>query len=186
MRSVWSVQTRCDAGLTGLKSGRAEYQESLIPQEGGHPRIEAWLNARRDFKRAGHLGQHNDPVVGGLRLLVQKWTEEDGILVPDQPVMPFSWKNFGQIMEKLHLPRSFPLDFAGSQQIPTEVKKISTRDGVRFGGLLEHHLCLSLLTQICRNHVPEPLVEKLYDPRPVLRSGQSDHNWLLWLHTTRR
>jgi hypothetical protein len=133
--------------LTRSKSGRAEYQESLIPQDGGHPRIRAWLNARRDFKRARHLGQNHDPVVGGLRLLVQKWTEDDGILVPNQPVMPFSRENFDQIMEMLRLPRSFPLDFACSQQIPTEVKKILTRDGVQLGWLLEHHPCLSLLTQ---------------------------------------
>jgi hypothetical protein len=142
----------------------------LIPQEGGHPRIGAWLSAQRDFKRVRHLSQHNDPVIGGLRLLVQKWTEEDGILVPNQPVMPFSWENFGQIMEKLHLPRSFPLDFAGSQQIPTEVKKISTRDGVRLGWHFEHRPRLSLLTRFCRNHVPEPSAENLYDPCPVLRS----------------
>lgn len=121
-----------------VQSGRADWQESRIPHDEGTPRIAPWLNAQTAFKRARHLGQSHvhaaqTSVVGGLRLLVQKWTKQDGILDSDTPIMPFLKADFDLITEQLCLPRSFPLDFARCQQIPAEVKHISTRYGKRLG-----------------------------------------------------
>ena len=149
---IWVFEVRCDTGIdieshkTNItQSGRAEWQESVIPHEQGTPRIRPWLDAQVDFKSARHINHNPSRVVGGLRLLVQKWTRQDGILDADVPIMPFLKTNFDQIMEQLCLPRSFPLDFARSQQIPAEVKHISTRYRDRFedrlGWLPEHHLC---------------------------------------------
>lgn len=128
----------------GAQSGRAEWQESRIPNEQGSPRIGPWLDAQTGFTRARHLGHRTatggqDAIVGGLRLLVQKWTKQDGIVDSDVPVMPFLKTDFDQIMAQLSLPRSFPLDFARYQQIPAETKHISTRHGDRLGWFSMRH-----------------------------------------------
>jgi hypothetical protein len=80
---------------------------------------------------ANAAGQGN--VVGGLRLLFQKWTEQDGILDAQPPIMPFRREDFDHVTDQLCLPKSYPMDFARCQQIPAEVKKISTRYGERLG-----------------------------------------------------
>ena len=118
-----------------IQSGRADYRETLIPYEQDSPRLEPWLDAQAEFKRASHLS-HPSPVVGGLRLLVQKWTDEHGILDSAVPTMPFTRNDLEKIMNKLCLPPSFPLDFARCQQIPVEVKSIPTQYGNGLGWLL--------------------------------------------------
>ena len=135
---VWVFEVRPDADeeymkLNRVQSGRAEWQQSRIPDEHRAPRIGPWLDAQAVFKHARHLNQGPSAVVGGLRLLFQKWTKQDGILDSTVPIMPFFESDFDKIMDKLCLPRSFPLDFAGCQQIPAEIKKISTRHGERLG-----------------------------------------------------
>lgn len=149
---IWVFEVRCEIGIdfdshkTNItQSGRAEWQESVIPDEQGTSRMRSWLDAQEDFKGARHADQDQSRVVGGLRLLVQNWTKQDGILDAEVPIMPFLKANFNQIMERLCLPRSFPMDFARCQQIPAEVKHISNRYGDRvedrLGWLPEHHLC---------------------------------------------
>jgi hypothetical protein len=123
------------------QNGTAEWQESRIPpNEQGTPRIRPWLDAQVEFKRARHINHNPYPVVGGLRLLVQKWTKSDGILDTDPPIMPFMKTDFDQVMDRLCLPPSFPLDFARVLKIPAEVRRISTRYGDRLGWLALCHV----------------------------------------------
>lgn len=102
-----------------------------------------------------------DTVIGGLRLLVQKWTKQDGILDPDVPVMPFLKPDFDQIMNRLCLPRSFPLDFVCCQQIPAEVETISTRFGDRLGWLPVRQYFGSILTTFLQQSLVKVLDSRL-------------------------
>lgn len=129
---IWIFEVRYDTTFSVdshkakiTQSGRAEWQESVIPHEQGISRIRSWLDAQVEFKSPRHVDQDQSRVVGGLRLLVQKWTRQDGTLDVDVPIMPFLRANFDQIMEQLSLPRSFPLDFSRGQQIPADIKHIS-------------------------------------------------------------
>ncbi len=149
---IWVFEVRCDIGIdvdshktNFTQSGRAKWREFVIRDEQGNSRMRSWLDAQVEFKSARHADQDRSRVVGGLRLLVQNWTKQDGILDADVPIMPFSKANFEEIMEKFCLPHSFPLDFARCQQIPAEVKHISKRYGNRVEDRLgwppEHQLC---------------------------------------------
>ncbi|ERF70853.1 hypothetical protein EPUS_02375 [Endocarpon pusillum Z07020] len=89
-------EVRCDTDIdiethkTNIaQSGRADWQESVISHEQGILRIRPWLDAQVDFKSARHINHDPSRIIGGLRLLVQKWTREDGALDADVPIMPF-------------------------------------------------------------------------------------------------
>ena len=101
---------------------------TIIENDLTHNNLEDWLHQRKTYKVPIDLNQQN---AIGIRLLIQQWQGSENFA--GGLTMPCTRQTLDEIIRVLHLPRSYPVDIATSQYVPSRLQRAATSTGAKFG-----------------------------------------------------
>ena len=101
---------------------------TIIENNLTHNNLEDWLHQKKTYKVIIDLNQQN---ATGIRLLIQQWQGSENFA--EGLTMPCTRQTLDKIVRVLHLPRSYPVDIATSQYVPSRLQRIATSTGAKFG-----------------------------------------------------